>query len=331
MPLIPKVGRRKLKIRFLLISITGILWIGVAIHLFPVWWMFITSIKSSIEVYQFPPTLWPERPTFVVYKMIYVLSAGTWGAIQEPIYVYFKNSLIMTGGIMIIQIPLAALIAYSISKLHSPQWSRLVFLYAIGLLMVPGTIRLIPQYLVMRHFPIPTLIVPKIPFTNTKIPTYNFLNTYWAVILPSTFSAFNVLLFKGFFDGIPDELINAARLDGASEFGIFRRIILPISKPVFAVITYFSFTMAWNQFLWPLLVLKDNSLYPIAILLYNLQNALQSPGLVGHDPGTEELLQQGIGMNAVMGISIIQSIPVFIMFIVFREQLMRGIKIRGLK
>ena len=99
--------------------------------------------------------------------------------------------------------------------------------------------------------------IPKIPFTNLRFPSYNFINTYWAVILPAMFSAFNILLFKGFFDGIPNELINAARLDGASELSIFGRIILPLSKPVFAVVSYFTFSGAFNTFMWPLIVLKE--------------------------------------------------------------------------
>jgi len=333
MPLISKVGRDKLGVRALIIGITIFLWVGIFLHLFPVWWMWTTSVKMSAEIYKFPPTLWPKRPTFACYKLIFRISqeVGTLSFIQYPVYVYFKNSLIMTGGIMLTQIPICALVAYALSKMHSPRWSRIIFLYCIGVMFVPSQISLIPSYLILRHFPFPTKHIPKIPFTNISFPYYNFLNSYWAVILPGMYSAFNVLLFKGFFDGIPDELINAARLDGASELGILRRIILPVSKPVLAVVAYFTFSGAWNSFMWPLIVIRDNKLQPMAVFIYNFQQGLTTRTAVGESPELKRLAAAGIGINGLMAVSIIETIPVFIMFLVFREYLMTGIKLRGFK
>jgi len=192
-------------------------------------------------------------------------------------------------------------------------------------------VALIPSFLIIRHFPFPFMNIPKIPFTNIHFPTINFLDTYWAVILPGMYSAFNVLLFKGFFDGIPNELINAARLDGASEISIIRRIILPLSKPVFAVVSYFTFSAAWNNFMWPLITIKKNSLQPLSVFIYQFQWYLQNSPPGAQDPATERLIKSGIGYNGLMAVSIIQSIPVFIMFLIFREALMTGIKLRGFK
>jgi len=331
MPLIPKVGRNSFKIRFLFIGITFFLWLGVALHLFPVWWMFITSIKPTREVYQFPPTLWPKNPTFNSYKLFFLIAKGS--GIEYPFYVYLKNSIIMTGTIMIIQVPLCALLGYSLSKLYSPRWNRILFLFCIGTMMIPGQISLIPSYLIMRHFPFPTLNIPKIPFTSTPFPNHNFLNSYWAVILPGMYSAFNVLLFKGFFDTIPDELINAARLDGSSEIGIMRRIILPVSKPIFAVVAYFTFSGTWNNFMWPLIVLEKPNKWPLSVAMYNYQKYLTSfnPLAYEEQPIARKAIEMGMGYNALMAISILESIPVFIMFLIFREYLMTGIKLRGFK
>jgi len=338
MPLIPKVGRNSFKIRFLLIGITVFLWLGVALHLFPVWWMVITSVKPTREVYQFPPSLWPKNPSLICYKLFFHLAqefdlTSMGYRLRFPFYVYLKNSLIMTGTIMIIQIPLCALLGYSLSKLYSPRWNRILFLFCIGTMMIPGQIALIPSYLIMRHFPFPTLNIPKIPFTNTPFPTHNFLETYWAVILPGMYSAFNVLLFKGFFDTIPNELINAARLDGSSEIGIMRRIILPISKPIFAVVAYFTFSGAWNSFMWPLIVLPNDDKWPLSVMLYKLQQQLAAfqPTAREHDPQILRAIQMGMGYNALMALGILESIPVFIMFLIFREYLMTGIKLRGFK
>ena len=102
-----------------------------------------------------------------------------------------------------------------------------MFLFFVGTMFVPGNASLIPRFLLVRCFPFATKTAPYIPFTHVRFPHINMLNTYWGIILPLAYNGFSVLLFKGFFDGIPNELINAARLDGSSEIGIFRRIILP--------------------------------------------------------------------------------------------------------
>jgi len=336
MPLISQIGRKKFHVRTLLIAITTILWIGVALHLFPVWWMIKTSITPTWEVFELPSRLWPSKPTLVCYKLIYYfdrawLDSGSM-SVRYPLYVYIKNSCIMSFGTMALQIPITALAAYALSKLYSARLSRIMFIFFIGTMFIPFSVRIIPNYLILRHFPFPTLNIPEIPFTDKKFPSYNFLNTYWAVILPAAYSGFNLLLLKGFFDGIPDSIIHAARIDGASELGIFRRIILPLSKAVFAVVAYFSFSAAWNQFMWPLAVLKDNKLFPLSVLLYQMQYYL-SQGTATR-PVNEDLqaaMEAGLSINGLMAISIIESIPVFIAFIIFREQLMKGIKLRGFK
>lgn len=332
MSLISKVGRKRIRVRTLLVGISIILWGGILLHLFPVWWMFATSIKSPTEVYQFPLSLWPRHPTLVAYKLFFYLSADNrWGPLLHPMYIYLKNSCIISGGTLILGVPLTALVAYSISKLYSPKWSRLFFLYCIGTLMIPSSISLIPTYLIIKHFPFPTRHIPNIPFLGQKFPSVNFFNTYWAVILPTSYSAFNFLLFKGFFDVIPDELINAARLDGASEIGIFRRIVLPLSRPVFAVVAYFTFSGSWNNFLWPLMVLQKNELLPLSVILYRFQDALSRQNIATIDPQLRRIFNSGVGITGLMTLAIVETIPVFIMFIIFREQLMKGVKLRGFK
>jgi len=252
-PLIPKVGRKKIRYRLTLGIITAVLWLGVIIHLFPVYWMVITSLKPYHELLKLPPTWYVKEPTLYVWKLIFSrfhiadLSTGNW------ILVPLKNSFILAGGIIAIQVPVTAFVAYALSKLETPKWSRVMFLYFIGTMLLPFEIALIPRYLLVQYFPFASRRPPFIPFTRTRFPTLNLLNTYWSVILPSAYAGFSVLLFKGHFDSIPDELINAARLDGAGEFGIFGRIIIPMSRPVIAVVSYFCFAGAWNQFMWPLI------------------------------------------------------------------------------
>jgi len=327
MPLISKVGRRHKKVRLALFLITGVLWLGVGIHLFPVYFSFISSIKPFWELEKMPPSLWTKNPTWYPWKVLFLpkLIPGYYTHFK-PVWVYIKNSFILCGGVMALQIPITALAAYSVSKLHTPLPSRFLFLFFISTMLIPYEISMIPLFLLLKNFPFASKSIPNIPFTNIPFPHHNFLNTYWAVIFPALFNGFNFLLLKGHFDSIPDSLINAARLDGASEVGIFSRIVLPLSKPIFAVVAYFTFSATWNQFMWPLIVLNKEKLKPLSVFLYQLQGYLTD---VGAPLAWEKL--KPLGWNAIMAISIVQSIPVFIAFIIFREQLMKGIKLRGFK
>jgi len=328
MPLIAKVGRKKWKVKFLFIGITIFLWLGVVIHLFPVWWIFSSSLKGNVEIFAFPPTFFPHTPYWGVYKL---LIKGASKLLPYPLWIYIKNSVILVVGVILLQVPLSAIIAYTLSKLHRPRWSRILFLFFVGTMFVPSEVSLIPSYLILQNFPFPSRSIPNIPFTNTTFPHINFLNTYWAVILPSMVNAFNVLLFKGYFDTIPNEIINAARLDGSSEIGILRRIILPMSKPIFAVVGYFTFTGIWGSFLWPLIVLNKPDLWPISVTIYKAQETIARLGISAR-PSSGEIEEIGfLGWNGIMALSVMESIPVIIGFLIFREYLMKGIKLRGFK
>ncbi len=356
MGLIGEVGRTQWKVRLVLIGITAFLWLGVTLHLFPIYWSIITSLKEPWEAYIFPPTWWPKEISISGYRILFLLGTGksglgdiNLGGVGYPLIIYLKNTFIIVAGTMAIQIPVCIMVAYALSKLHSPRWNRILFLFLIGPLLVPMVANLIPMFLLISRFPFATKHIPNIPFTNIPFPYVSLKNSFWAIILPTGFSAFNTLLLKGFFDSIPDELINAARLDGASELGIIRRVILPLSKPVLAVVSYFTFSIAYNNFLWPLIVLREQKV-PISVYMYRLIDAIMGygGGIKGVTKETAAdaaraasegasvswpsmLAQVGLGPNAIMAISLIQSIPVFIMFIIFREQLMKGIKLRGFK
>ena len=141
-------------------------------------------------------------------------------------------------------------------------------------------------------------------------------------------------LLKGFFDTLPNELLEAARLDGASELTTLRVIMLPLSRPVVAVTTYFAFTGAWNDFLGPwIMLMSEQGKWPLSVVLYKLQNFLTSwqPTQGSMDPAAQQLIAAGVGYNALMALSIIESIPMFLAFLLFREQLMKGIQLSGLK
>src|SRR5204862_7675094 len=204
-----------------------------------------------------------------------------------------------------------------VSKLHMSRPSRILFYFFIGTLMIPGQIAIVPRFLLLSHFPWPSRAVPSIPFTDLMFPSISFVGQYWGVILPAAFSAFNFLLFKGFFDTLPNDLVEAARIDGASEMTALRKIMLPLARPVMAVTGYFAFTGAWNDFMGPwIMLMSEPGKWPLSVVLYKLQYFLMNwqPSQGSMDPTAQRLLISGIGFNALMAISVIESIPMFIAF-----------------
>ncbi len=339
MPLIPEVGRNRTKARLQLRSIAAFLWLGVLLHLFPVVWMLSASFKPTTEIFNRPFNLIPEHPTTSSYQLLFnsvntnALSTGS-DIFRFPLYVYLQNSLFIALFTVLMQIPMTAMAAYAVSKLHAPRAARILFYIFIGTLMIPGQIAIVPRFLLLSHFPWPSREIPTIPFLHIAFPSFSFIGTYWGIVLPAAFSAFNFLLFKGFFDTLPTDLIEAARLDGASELTTLRAVMLPLARPVVAVTTYFAFTGAWNDFLGPwIMLMSEQGKWPLSVVLYKLQFFLTSwqPSQGSMDPAAQQLIASGVGYNALMALSVIESIPMFLAFLLFREQLMKGIQLSGLK
>lgn len=337
MSLIPAVGRKQFKARLTWLTLALFLWLGVFIHLIPFYIMISTSLKPAAEAMSMPPTLWPKQPTLAGWMLILHISDIAKSVLAQPLSRYFLNSTIMTLGTMILCIPVTSLAAYATSKLIKGRASKTLFIFFIGTLMLPGIVSLIPSFLLTRSFPFPLPTAPNIPGTDIAFPTIRIWNTYWAVILPAGFSAGNFLLFKGYFDSIPDSIINAARVDGGSEFNIFRRIILPMSIPVYAVVAYFEFGGIWDSYLWPLVVIQDSKIAPLTVAIRSITDAFSYAGTTnpmtafGASSQMSELLRQGLSWNGLMVLGLLQALPVFIFFIIAREYLLKGVKIQGLK
>jgi ABC-type glycerol-3-phosphate transport system permease component len=289
------------------------------------------------------PTLRPKSPTFAAWRLMFdsTLRAGASAQVrklfEQPFIVYCLNSLFITLMTLALSLPITSFAAYANSKLQRGPSTRWVFLFCIGTLMVPAAVTLIPSFLLTRNFPFAMPNPPAIPGTTTPFPVLRIWDTPWAVIVPGLFSAFNFLLFKGFFDIIPDSVIQAARVDGDSEFNIYRRIVLPMSVPVYAVAAWIQFGGVWDSFLWPLLVIQDNKKQMASVMVYNLMTSFIRSGstsadqAVGQSQAMSEILEKGLSWNGLMVLGLLQTIPIFVMFIICREYLLRGIRIRGLK
>jgi multiple sugar transport system permease protein len=339
--LFPSVGRRQPKVRLGWWAVVTFLCVGILLHLFPFYFMLITSFKSGQEVLSFPPTWWPQEPTSAGWMLVVSLVRGDEAIMDQlmdgPFWLFFLNSLNITFWVLAIGIPVTSFAAYANSKLQRGPIARWSFLFFIGTLMMPGALTLIPNYLLTRNWPFALPEVPDVPGTDMAFPSVRIWDTHWAVILPIVFQAFNFLLFKGFFDTIPDSVIQAARVDGGSEFNIFRRIVLPMSVPVYAVAIWTAFAGAWDQFLWPLVVLQTPEKMPASVEIYNLLQRFTQAGSTNAEQASanaqqmQEILSAGLSWNGLMVLGILQSLPVFIAFIICREYLLRGIRIRGLK
>lgn len=168
---------------------------------------------------------------------------------------YFLNSLIAAAGCWVSQVLVATSAGYVLSVLR-PRWGKVLNGAILATLFVPAVVLLVPLYLVVLH---PPLI------------GHSMVNTFWGVWLPAGASAFNVVLMTRFFDNLPREVFEAARVDGAGPFRVFWSLVLPMSRPILGVVSVFAVIASWKDFLWPMLVLRDQNLQPLAVRLPALQ------------------------------------------------------------
>ncbi|GCE12765.1 carbohydrate ABC transporter permease [Tengunoibacter tsumagoiensis] len=335
MALFPTVGRKQPLIRFSWWCVALLLSLGVIIHLIPFYFMITSSLKTGTETLANPPTIWPQHVTFAAWMLVLNIASGAGTLMPEPFYLYLWNSLYMTVLTILISLPITSMAAYANSKLQRGPAARWTFVYLISMLMVPQVTTLIPSVFLTLHFP---FAFPRLPTFDSgdPYPSLQIWDTPLAVIIPSLFNGFNFLIFKGFFDSIPTSVIQAARVDGGSEFNIFRRIVVPMSVPVFAAAAWLQFSSLWDgnfNFLWSSLVLRSPDKLPTSVAIYTLINTFTQQGTTSTTLAESQktLLEQGLTWNGLMVLGLLQTIPIFVMFLVCRNYLLSGIRIRGLK
>jgi multiple sugar transport system permease protein len=345
MMLFPRVGRNQPLLRLGWWLMLALLSLGVLTHLFPFYIMIMTSITPAQDTLSTVPTLWTTHPTLAAWKLVLqwaqnngagALLAGSAG---EPFWVYFWNSFFITALTLLISIPVTSLAAYATSKLLRGRTARWTFLFFIGTLMIPMAVLLLPMLFLTVNFPfaVPGGSIPNLPGSDQPFPTLSFYDTPWAIIIPGIFNAYNYLIFKGYFDTIPDSVLQAARVDGGSEFNIFRRIVFPMSIPVYSVIAWIQFYAVWDSFLWPQLVIQSNEKATTALAIYTVMNNFVTSGVMdratalSQSAAMRSALDAGLSWNGLMVLALLQTFPIFLMFILCREYLLRGVRIQGLK
>jgi multiple sugar transport system permease protein len=257
----------------------------------PLYWMFSSALKPSIEIFQNPPTIWPLHPAWNNY-------VNAWNVLQYPLY--FGNTVILAGGAVVLQLLVSATAAFALSKLRPAGRGIIQFIF-FSTLMVPPVVYLIPQF----------VNISSLPLIHVSL-----INNWAGVWLPEAASALNILILKSFFDTVPTELTDAARLDGANGWQVFSRIMLPLSRPALAVVAIFTVVASWKDFLWPLLVLFNPGLQPLSVAIY-------------HEAGINSTFP--LPFNYLMAGLVLASIPPILLFLLFQRQILRGVNLSGLK
>lgn len=295
--LVSDIDLRTRHTRLIYWSAFSFLVFGAALCVLPLLWGFLSALKQPSEVFSYPPSFFPAPAT----------SPGKW---QWNTYVevfagsqfirYFWNTFLLATCCWVASLVPSALAGYALSKLR-PPFQRVLLLLFFMTLMVPFQAYLVPLFLTVRNLPI------------FHVNLAQVFAGYPAIFLPAGVSAFNIFLFKSFFDDIPDSLIEAARIDGSSEVSILWRIVLPLSYSVFAVVSIFSFMGTWNDFLWPYLIINDTTWQTIMLRLYQYDT------------------QGDISKNKVLAALMIASIPPIVLFALFQKRIMQGIAMTGVK
>ncbi|MEP7285004.1 MAG: carbohydrate ABC transporter permease [Chloroflexota bacterium] len=249
----------------------------------PFLWMLSASLKLDKDVFRFPIQWVPANPQWSNYLTIWT---------QIPFLTFFINTFKLTIIITILQLVTSSFAAYAFAKLEF-KGRNFLFLTYIGSIAVPWQVYMVPQFIMMRQF--------------------DLVDNHLSLILLQAFSAFGVFLLRQFFVSVPDDILDAARIDGMSEYGIYFRIMLPLAKPALATLTIFTAVSVWNDFMGPLIYLNSESLKTIQL-------------------GLRMFIQQySSDYGLIMAAALVSLIPIMILFLAFQRFFVQGIGTTGLK
>lgn len=266
--------------------LAAILTVFTFVFVFPLYWMVTGAMKSGEEIAQMPPTLWPKHPDFSVF-------ADAWELFDVGLLL--KNTVLYSVGAWLFALAVDVTAAYALSKLR-PMFGNVILGAMFATLMIPPIVVIIPAYITV---------------TDVPIFGWNLLNTPWAIWFPVAANGFNIFLLKRFFDSIPDEILEAAEIDGVPPWRVLVSIILPISRPILGVVSIFTIVLVFKDFVWPLLVLPDSEKMTISVGLS------QTAGQVTQ--------------NQIMAGLVMASIPMIIVFVFFQRSIMAGLTAGSLK
>lgn len=281
--MIAGTNRGALARRLETVSIWLLLVAGAAIMLFPVYWMFATAVRPKDEVFSGATGLIPS-------SFVWQNFADAVGRV--PFLHWAMNSLVITVIAVVITVTINLLCGYAFAKFRFAG-RDILFLAVLSALMIPFQVIIVPLFLVVSEL--------------------GLLSDYWGVILPRAAEAFGIFMVRQFMVSIPDELLEAARIDGASELKIFFKIVVPLSKPIIAVLVIFTFMWRWNDFALPLIVMMKQDMYTVQLGLNLLRGQFNTE------------------WSMIMAIALLSLVPMLIIFTFFQRYFVQGISGSGLK
>ncbi|MEK9135695.1 MAG: carbohydrate ABC transporter permease [Bacteroidota bacterium] len=251
--------------------------------LVPFLWMLSTSLMGELEVYQFPPKFVPSELRWSNFAEAMTL---------QPFWRFFLNTAVVAGASVIGQLLFCSMAAYAFARMQF-RWRDKLFGIYLATMMIPAIITIIPAFLIINIF--------------------GWVNTYWALFSPTLSSVWGIFLLRQFFQTIPKDLEDAARVDGASDFTIFWRVVLPLSKPALATLAIFAFMGSWKDFLWPLIVTNrtDMRTVEVGIAGFNSMYVTDWP----HQ----------------MAAAVVVMLPIVVVFFIAQKYFVRGIILTGMK
>jgi multiple sugar transport system permease protein len=271
----------------------------------PFAWLISASFQNIGDIFSWPPHWIPANPSTEGYQKF--LGVGPLKGEDSPqAWRWFLNSVFVACSVTVLQLFFNSLAAYVFAKRQFPG-KNAIFLLFLATMMIPGQITLIPNYLVIKHIPL---------FGGNDILGQGgsgWLDSYWGLIMPGVVSAFGIFLLRQYMVSIPDELLDAARIDGANEFSIYFRVVLPLCGPALAATGIFTFQGAWEDFFWPLIIVSSPDKYtaPLGLALFVVEKRTE--------------------WDVLFAGSVIATLPMIIVFIIFQRRFIQGISVSGLK
>ncbi|HEU5013350.1 MAG TPA: carbohydrate ABC transporter permease [Roseiflexaceae bacterium] len=255
----------------------------VLVTVIPYLYMAVSAFKHNGEIFGYPITFWPQDPTFENIQALVT---------QFPFGRWFVNTAIVAILGTLLSVLLSSLAGFAFAK-YEFRFRNVLFTLMLATILIPFQVLLVPQFQIMKWF--------------------NWFNTYQALIVPGAVGAFGIFLMRQYSLGVPDELLDAARIDGASEFGIWWRVVLPLVRPGLAVLAILSFTARWNDFFWPLIVTTEPSMFVINLGIASLVGPYD--------------YQYGILLSGAL----LASLPIIIIFLFLQRQFIDSLTSGALK
>ena len=263
----------------------AVLIVFAIITLAPLAWGISTSLKPNEDVFGYPPQWIPENPRWSNYTEAWEIA---------PFANFYWNSFYITTLIVIGQLFTSSMAGFAFARLRFPGRDKLFLLY-LASLMIPSQVIMIPIFLMVKEL--------------------GWVNSHLSLIVPTLATPFGIFLFRQFFLGIPEDLVDSAKLDGCSPFGVYRRIFLPLAKPALATLAIFTALSTWNSFLWPLILIRSPELYTVT----------QGLGLL------RGMIQFRVSWELVLAGTVTALIPIVIVFMFAQRYFIEGITLSGLK